>query len=295
MSELISNLLFVWQRFTWASLLDILLVAAFFAIFLYLLRDTEGQTLMRGVLVVVIVITLLTSMVNLPAFSWLVATLTPVLILSIPVIFAPEIRRGLGRMGKLGDLNIFGRKRSQRATEQLEKTIKAIADATVQLSERKHGALIVVRRKQYLDQYHKNGVMLDAEVTPQMLLQIFYPNTPLHDGAVIIEDNRIKAASCVMPLSSSGVLYVSVERSLGLRHRAALGISEVSDAIAVVVSEETGTISIAQQGRLIRRLDGERLRNSLHAFLTLQTKEIEAPIERGFLNYFRKAKSKEED
>jgi diadenylate cyclase len=295
MSELISNLLFVWQRFTWASLLDILLVAAFFAIFLYLLRDTEGQTLMRGVLVVVIVITLLTSMVNLPAFSWLVATLTPVLILSIPVIFAPEIRRGLGRMGKLGDLNIFGRKRSQRATEQLEKTIKAIADATVQLSERKHGALIVVRRKQYLDQYYKNGVMLDAEVTPQMLLQIFYPNTPLHDGAVIIEDNRIKAASCVMPLSSSGVLYVSVERSLGLRHRAALGISEVSDAIAVVVSEETGTISIAQQGRLIRRLDGERLRNSLHAFLTLQTKEIEAPIERGFLNYFRKAKSKEED
>ena len=275
MSELISNLLFVWQRFTWASLLDILLVAAFFAIFLYLLRDTEGQTLMRGVLVVVIVITLLTSMVNLPAFSWLVATLTPVLILSIPVIFAPEIRRGLGRMGKLGDLNIFGRKRSQRATEQLEKTIKAIADATVQLSERKHGALIVVRRKQYLDQYYKNGVMLDAEVTPQMLLQIFYPNTPLHDGAVIIEDNRIKAASCVMPLSSSGVLYVSVERSLGLRHRAALGISEVSDAIAVVVSEETGTISIAQQGRLIRRLDGERLRNSLHAF--------------------RKAKSKEED
>lgn len=268
MSEFISNFLFIWQRFTWESLVDILLVAAFFATFLYLLRDTEGQTLMRGVLVVVIVITLLTSMVNLPAFSWLVSTITPVLILSIPVIFAPEIRRGLGRMGKFRGFNFLGAKRSQRAVEQQEKTIEAIAAAAVQLSERKHGALIVIRRRQYLDQYYKNGVMVDSEVTPQLLLQIFYPNTPLHDGAVIIEDNRIRAASCVMPLSSSGVLYVSVERSLGLRHRAALGISEVSDAIAVVVSEETGTISIAQQGRLIRRLDGDRLRNSLRAFLT---------------------------
>ncbi len=295
MSELISNFLFIWQRFTWASLVDILLVAAIFAVFLYLLRDTEGQTLMRGVLVVVIVFTLLTSIVNLPGFAWLVSTLTPVLILSIPVIFAPEIRRGLGRMGNLGHLNFFSNKRSQRATEQLEKTIKAVSDAAVQLSERKHGALIVLRRRQYLDQYYKNGVMIDAEVTPQLLLQIFYPNTPLHDGAVIIEDNRVKAASCVMPLSSSGVLYVSVERSLGLRHRAALGISEVSDAIAVVVSEETGTISIAQQGRLIRRLDSERLRNSLRAFINLQTTSQEKDGKRNILNIFKKETSKGED
>lgn len=288
MSEFISNFLFIWQRFTWESLLDILLVAAFFAIFLYLLRDTEGQTLMRGVLVVVIIITLLTSMVNLPAFSWLVSTLTPVLILSIPVIFAPEIRRGLGRMGKLSGLNFWGAKRSQRATEELNKTIEAVSAAAVQLSERKHGALIVIRRQQYLDQYYKNGVMVDSEVTPQLLLQIFYPNTPLHDGAVIIEDNRIRAASCVMPLSSSGVLYVSVERSLGLRHRAALGISEVSDAIAVVVSEETGTISIAQQGRLIRRLDGDRLRNSLRAFLTNQGPEDKKSFVQSLRDTFKK-------
>ncbi len=288
MSEFISNFLFIWQRFTWESLLDILLVAAFFAIFLYLLRDTEGQTLMRGVLVVVIIITLLTSMVNLPAFSWLVSTLTPVLILSIPVIFAPEIRRGLGRMGKLSGLNFWGAKRSQSATEELNKTIEAVSAAAVQLSERKHGALIVIRRQQYLDQYYKNGVMVDSEVTPQLLLQIFYPNTPLHDGAVIIEDNRIRAASCVMPLSSSGVLYVSVERSLGLRHRAALGISEVSDAIAVVVSEETGTISIAQQGRLIRRLDGDRLRNSLRAFLTNQGPEDKKSFVQSLRDTFKK-------
>lgn len=295
MSEFFSNFLFVWQRFTWASLLDILLVAAFFAVFLYLLRDTEGQTLMRGVLVVVIVITLLTSMVNLPAFSWLVSTLTPVLILSIPVIFAPEIRRGLGRMGKFGALNFLGNKRSQRATEQLNKTIEAISAAAMQLSERKHGALIVIRRQQYLDQYYKNGVMIDSEVTPQLLLQIFYPNTPLHDGAVIIEDNRVKAASCVMPLSSSGVLYVSVERSLGLRHRAALGISEVSDAVAVVVSEETGTISIAQQGRLIRRLDGDRLRNSLKAFMANQGPDDEKTFIQSLRDTFKKKREGSED
>ena len=137
--------------------------------------------------------------------------------------------------------------------------------------------------------------MLDAEVTPQMLLQIFYPNTPLHDGAVIIEDNRIKAASCVMPLSSSGVLYVSVERSLGLRHRAALGISEVSDALAVVVSEETGTISIAQQGRLIRRLDGDRLRNSLYAFMMLEKDAVSKANKKSSFALLKKDKSKKED
>ena len=115
--------------------------------------------------------------------------------------------------------------------------------------------------------------MLDADVTPQILMQIFYPNTPLHDGAVIVEGNRVKAASCVMPLSNSGVLNALPERSFGLRHRAALGISEVSDAVAVVVSEESGTISIAQGGRLIRRLDGERLLNSLRAFMTMDPRE----------------------
>jgi diadenylate cyclase len=111
--------------------------------------------------------------------------------------------------------------------------------------------------------------MLNSEISPQLLQQIFHPNTPLHDGAVIISDNRIKAAACVMPLSSSGVLNSTAAQSLGLRHRAAMGISEVSDALAVVVSEETGTISIAHRGRLIRRLDGDRLINSMRAILTV--------------------------
>ncbi|HLO29052.1 MAG TPA: diadenylate cyclase, partial [Anaerolineales bacterium] len=131
---------------------------------------------------------------------------------------------------------------------------------------RQHGALIVVQRMDTLDQYIETGVQMRAHVTPELLLQIFYPDTPLHDGAVIIADGRIVAAACVMPLSASGILNRSPERQMGLRHRAALGISEVSDAVSVVVSEQSGSISIAHAGRMIRRIDPERLENILTAF-----------------------------
>lgn len=270
MQEIINNILFIFQRFNWLSVLDILLVAVFFGLLLYLLRDTEAMTLLKGAIFVIALVALLTSLINLPAFSWLIRTLSPALILAVPVIFAPEIRRALERVGRFGALSLFNR--APKPTE-VEQTLRSITAAALQLSERRQGALMVIKRRQFLDQYYKNGVMLDAEVTPQILMQIFYPNTPLHDGAVIIEGNRVKAASCVMPLSNSGVLNALPERSFGLRHRAALGISEVSDAVAVVVSEESGTISIAQGGRLIRRLDGERLLNSLRAFMTMDPRE----------------------
>lgn len=267
MQELLSNLVFILERFTWASFLDIVLVTIVFAFILYLLRDTEAQTLLRGIFLIVILVTLLISLLDLPGFTWLVDTISPALIFAIPVVLAPEIRRGLERMGNVSSLSLFKR-RSEKASENLELTLQAVTAAVLQLSQRRHGALIILRRKQFLDSYYKNGVLLDSIVTPQILMQIFYPNTPLHDGAVIIDENRIKAAACVMPLSSSGVLNATVDNSLGLRHRAALGISEVSDAIAVVVSEETGTISIAHRGRLIRRLDGDRLLNNMRAFMT---------------------------
>jgi len=138
--------------------------------------------------------------------------------------------------------------------------------ASARLSARQHGALIILQRNESLRDFVNTGVQMDARITPEVLLQIFYPNTPLHDGAVIIANNLIVAAACVMPLSSSGILNRSPERQMGLRHRAALGISEASDAIAVVVSEETGSISIAHDGHIIRRLDSERLENVLVAF-----------------------------
>jgi diadenylate cyclase len=125
-----------------------------------------------------------------------------------------------------------------------------------------------MQRTENLDEYIQTGVRLEARITPELLLQVFYPNTPLHDGAAIIVGPRIVAAACVMPLSASGVLARSPERQMGLRHRAALGISEVSDAVVVVVSEETGYISIVNGGRMIRRLDAERLENILRTFFS---------------------------
>ncbi|MGB4595675.1 MAG: diadenylate cyclase CdaA [Anaerolineaceae bacterium] len=273
MQELFDNLVFIFQRFTWASVLDIVLVTIVFGLVLYLLRDTEAFTLLRGVFVVVVLVILLTTIVSLPAFAWLVKSVTPTLLLAIPVIFAPELRRALERVGRFGEVGLLNRRRTTQATLKIEHSLTAITQAAMQLSERRHGALIVLKRFEFLEQYYKNGVLLDAEITPQLLMQIFYPNTPLHDGAVIVEGDRVKAASCVMPLSSSGVLNSLPERSVGLRHRAALGISEVSDAIAIVVSEETGTVSIAHRGRLIRRLDKERLMNSMRAFMAIEDSE----------------------
>lgn len=265
MTDLLNDISFLFQRIGWADLLDIILVTAIFYALLILLRDTEALVLLRGVFFIIILLGLLTSLVDLPAFSWLISTILPALVFAIPVIFAPEIRRALERVGRAGNVSFLTRSRTISA-ELFKETLNAVVQACSRLSERHHGALIVLQRMQGLGEYSKTGVPMSAEVTPELLLQIFYPNTPLHDGAVIIVDNEIVAASCVMPLSASGVLNRSPDRTMGLRHRAALGISEVSDAIAIVVSEETGSISIAHSGRMIRRLNIERLQNTLHAF-----------------------------
>lgn len=263
MTNFLNDLLFIFQRVNWLSVVDILLVTLIFFILLYTLRDTQALVLLRGALFLVVLLALLTSLVNLPAFSWLIQSTLPALLLAIPVIFAPEIRRGLERIGRAGTFLAAGSKTTQQDTLD---TIKAIVNSTARLSARQHGALIVLQRLDSLEEYNETGVRMNAKVTPEILLQIFYPNTPLHDGAAIIANNHLVAASCVMPLSASGILTRSPERQMGLRHRAALGVSEVSDAVAVVVSEETGSISIAHSGRMIRRLDPERLENILIAF-----------------------------
>lgn len=265
MTRLFDDIFFLLQRFGWTDLLDIILVTAIFYIVLILLRDTEALVLLRGVFFIIVLLALFTSVVNLPAFSWLISTVLPALLFAIPVIFAPEIRRALERVGRAGTVTFLSRT-LDISEEDFRGTLDAIIQASSRLSERHHGALIVLQRIQGLGEYTETGVQMNAKVTPELLLQIFYPNTPLHDGAVIIVENHIRAASCVLPLSSSGVLNRSPDRTMGLRHRAALGISEVSDAISIVVSEETGSISIAHDGKLIRRLNMERLENTLHAF-----------------------------
>jgi diadenylate cyclase len=262
-AEFLNNLLFIFQRIDWLSAVDILLVSFIFFGLLYWLRDTQAMVLLRGVILLVVLIVLLTSLVPLPAFSWLVRNALPALLLAIPVIFAPEIRRALERIGRAGSIWSLATK---SVTRELEQTIGAVVSASARLSARQHGALIVIQKLDSLDDYMESGVRMHAQVTPELLLQVFYPNTPLHDGAVIIVENQLVAAACVMPLSSSGILNRSPERQMGLRHRAALGISEASDAVAIAISEESGSIAIAHSGRMIRRLDPDRLENILLAF-----------------------------
>lgn len=268
------------------------MTAVFYAVLL-LLRDTQTVVMLRGVIFFVILLTLLTSFIDLPAFSWLVKTVVPALLFAVPVIFAPEIRRGLEKIGRAGPYKLFNRSDFLQ-DQQIQQTIHTVVTAAARLSARQHGALIVIQRRDNLEDYILTGVRLNAAVTPELLLQVFYPNTPLHDGAVIIADNLIVAASCVMPLSASGILTRSPERQMGLRHRAALGTSEATDAITVVVSEQTGSISIAHNGRMIRRLDSERLENILLAFYqpSKNEGEIFKPME-----YFRRLFSgrKEDD
>jgi diadenylate cyclase len=259
---LIDNLTFVFERLDYFGMADVILVTAIFFIILRWLRETQAIVLLRGVLLVIALISLLTSLEVLPAFSWLVRTTLPALLLVIPVIFAPEIRRALERLGRAGAILDGGRASS---STDVQDTITSVVGATARLSDRRHGALIVLQRADNLDEYIESGVRMNSEVTPELMLQIFYPNTPLHDGAVIIVGSKLVSASSVLPLSASGVLSKSPERQMGLRHRAALGISEVSDAVAVVVSEETGSISVVNAGRMIRRLDAERLENILRA------------------------------
>ena len=260
MENMIDNLLFIFERLDWQSLLDIILVTAIFFVLLVFLRKSQAIVLIRGIIFLIIVISLITTLFELPAFSWLVSAALPTLLLAVPVIFAPEIRRALERLGRASEL-LPGSRMSGKTAD----TISSVTHAAERLSSRQHGALIILERYDSMEEYAETGVQLEAEVSAELLLQIFYPNTPLHDGAVIISGDRLTAASCVMPLSASGVLNQSIDRKMGLRHRAALGSSEVSDCVALVVSEETGMISVATGGRIIHRLDGRRLEGILRA------------------------------
>ncbi len=253
------NALTVFSRIDWNALLDILLVTAVIYLLLMLIRGTRAVPVLRGVAVLVLIILVLTStsLFNLPAFSWLIDKSLPALLVAIPVIFQPELRRALEQLGLAGRYFRFFRK------DETNPVVKAFTDASLRLSQRRHGALVVFEQGTGLQEYVDTGILLNAEPTPELFLTIFNKTTELHDGAVIIRNDEITASSCVMPLSTSSLS----DRQMGLRHRAALGISEVSDAVAVIVSEETGQVSIAHNGRILRRQDISRLDTILNAFL----------------------------
>ncbi|MDA1329482.1 MAG: diadenylate cyclase CdaA [Chloroflexi bacterium] len=261
MRQILDELFFILQRLRFSTAVDLVLVTLIFFAVLMFIRETRAMVLLRGVLLLYVLISLLVAIFDLPAFSWLVRNSVPALLVAIPVIFAPEIRRALERVGRASDF--FA---SERPKTEARDVITAVTRAATRLSERRHGALIVMQRLDSLEEYVETGVPLGADASAELLLQIFYPNTPLHDGAVIIANKKIIGAACVMPLSSSGVLSESPDRQMGLRHRAALGTSEISDSVALVVSEESGAISVAFGGRMIHRLGRERLEGVLRAF-----------------------------
>jgi diadenylate cyclase len=240
----------------WWNVLDILLVTLTFYGLLYLIRGTQAMQVLRGAVILAIVTVLVANLLPFRAFSWLVSKTLPALLVAIPVIFQPELRRALEKLGRT-ETYLPPLVQESSAAEVIDE----ICTACAHLSERRHGALIVLELSTGLEEYIESGVRLDSRVTSELLLTIFFKNTALHDGAVVIRSLRIAAAACVLPLASGTI----ADRQMGLRHRAAIGITEETDAVAVVVSEETGTISVAHDGRMIRRLDVKRLRNYLQA------------------------------
>jgi diadenylate cyclase len=237
LSELLAHL-------TLSSILDILLVALVFYGLFYFVQGTRAVTLLRGTVVVVLLAVIASSVFHLTAFNWLVRNSIPALLVAIPVIFQPELRRALERLGRPG---MFLTRRNASAAQ----TINTIVRATNQLAEQGFGALIVLEGTTGLQDFVDTGVMLDAHLSDDLLLSIFFKNSALHDGAVIVREDRVIAAACMLPLSEDSAL----ERDLGTRHRAAIGMTEGTDAIAIVVSEETGRMAVAHNGRLVRRLD----------------------------------------
>lgn len=236
------------------AVLDITLVALIFFGVLRLLRGTTAVTLLRGIFVIGVLAVIVSRVFRLNMFSYLLGYSITGLVVAVPVLFQPELRRALERIGRVG---VPGVSTGGNGSQQL---IDTVCDTVERLTNRKTGALIVLENQTGLKEYAETGVPLDAVISVELLMTIFHTNTPLHDGAVIVRDNRISAAGCVLPLTESTTTGIF---ALGTRHRAAIGVTESTDAIAVVVSEETGRISIARLGRMVSNLDEERVRRIL--------------------------------
>jgi diadenylate cyclase len=248
-------------RLNVSSLVDILLVALVFLGLFYLVRGTRAVTLLRGILLVAFLAVLASTFLNLTAFNWLIRNSIPALLVAIPVIFQPELRRAFERLGR--PRAFIG----TRTTDATTKFLATLSRAASSLSRQMCGALIIIEGRTGLQEYIDTGIKIDANLSVDLLQTIFNKHTNLHDGAVILRDERVFAASCMLPLSENP----DVDRDLGTRHRAALGVSESTDAIAVVVSEETGGISVAHNGRLIRNLDEGNLNRLLTNLYTGRT------------------------
>ena len=256
MSQFLADIRDTLERLDAAAALDIFIIAAVIYALLMALRGTTAMTLLRGGVVVVCLLVLLGQVLDLSVVNFILRNSLPGLVVGVIVIFQPEIRRALERAGRTT-------LRSWLSNNEHAPETEAIATAVVELARRRHGAIIVIERTTGLEEVIETGIKLDAEISPQLLEGIFFPNSPLHDKAVVVRANRVLAACCTLPLAES-----AGAARLGTRHRAGLGITERTDAVAVVVSEETGGISVASDGRLIRLRDDARVRPTLEALIT---------------------------
>ncbi|MCD8230428.1 MAG: diadenylate cyclase CdaA [Clostridiales bacterium] len=264
-----------------ADVVEIIIIAFMIYNILAWIKNTRAWSLLRGIIVILIFL-LLMAVFQLNVILWLAARMANVAVIALVIIFQPELRNALeslgrrGFFGRLFDFN-FSRDSSMRFSE---KTISELVTASYEMGRAKTGALIVLERRVQLDEYIHTGIQLDSMVSSQLMINIFEHNTPLHDGAVIMRGDRIVSATCYLPLSND----MGLSKELGTRHRAALGISEVSDSITIVVSEETGSVSIALEGTLYRNVDADFLKNKLLFAARLNVEQTES--------FWQKAKKK---
>jgi diadenylate cyclase len=243
--------------FTWVDLLDILIVGFIIYELLQFIRGTHAVQMALGGVVLVIVY-YVSQLLDLQTVNWILRTFLPYVVFGVIVVFQAEIRKVLAHLGKTPLMGF--------AKQRTEEVIDEVVLASTTLAAQRTGAIIVIERDMGLRSYIETGIGLDALVTYDLLISIFNPGTPLHDGAVIIQGNRLAAAACFLPLTVNPEL----SRQLGSRHRAAIGLTEDTDAVAVVVSEETGTISLVYGGRIRRDFDGRTLKQALLDLLEVQ-------------------------
>lgn len=240
------------------DILDIILITVILYNVLLLIKDTPAVQIIKG-LVILFIFSFISNWLGLRTINWLIKGLMAMLVVAIPIIFQPELRRLLLKMGKGGFLFKLPLFPQEEENKKLEQVINGIVMVVPMLSAEKIGALIVLEREVGLQDILETGIVLNSEFSSELLYSIFLSNSPLHDGAVIIRKNRIAAANCILPLTKRN----DIKKSLGTRHRAAIGLSEASDALIIIVSEEKGTISIAIDGRLTRPLKPQLLKRFL--------------------------------
>jgi diadenylate cyclase len=243
----VSQITWVLSHFSVTGAIDLTLVALLFYLFLRLIEGTRAVQLLRGMVVLIVAAAVISSFSPFTVLNFIIRTSLPALVVAIPVIFQPELRRALERLGRTPRLV---KRQIDRPRPGASRAVGEIIAAAERLSDRRYGGLVVVEGATGLQEFVDTGVAMDASVTADLLVAVFFPGSPLHDGAVIIHGDRVLAARCVLPLSESPLLHGS-----GTRHRAALSVTEQTDAVCFVVSEETGSISIAANGMLYRGLD----------------------------------------